>query len=105
MGQCRMGLGVMVFFLCWQGKKLVFKFGKAGIGSRGFVGLHLRGRVRWLRLWSGRRGGLKRLRCRRNLFRRRRAVVGRHGCGVKKLVGQLWQFGMVWLVGLVWHST
>ena len=39
---------IVVFFLCWQGKKLVFKLGEAGIGSLGIVGLLLcgRGRVR-----------------------------------------------------------
>ena len=42
------GLCIVVFFLCWQGKKLVFKLGEAGIGSLGIVRLLLcgRGRVR-----------------------------------------------------------
>ena len=34
---CGMRLRVMVLFPCWQGKKLVFKLGKAGIGSLSFV--------------------------------------------------------------------
>ena len=45
----------MVLFPCWQGKKLVFKFGKAGIGSLSLVVL-LWGWGHWLRFRTGSRG-------------------------------------------------
>ena len=85
-----------VFLLCRQGKQLVFKLGKAGIGRLRFV--LLRGRGRRLRLCIGSRSRLK--------FRRRaRTILGRGGAGimrcraiVKKLFGLLWfllQFGFL----------
>ena len=106
-----------VFLLCWQGKQLVFKLGKAGIGRLCFVLLH--GRGHRLRLCIGSRGCHKFRRMGRNILRHGGAGIVRCRAIVKKLFGLfrfLAQFGFLpefWLVGLpillaavgkgIWH--
>lgn len=87
-----------VFLLCWQGKQLVFKLGKAWIGRLCFVLLLLRGRGRRLRLCIGSRSRLKFRRMARNILGLGGAGIMRCRAIVKKLFGLLWfllQFGFL----------